>query len=227
MRRLLHSREGIEISAPRDVIWYRARITLPSKAQAHESAVSRCRHRHDPTFRRGAAWCPCPSRDLPSTAVSAATIHVLSVLLRTVLFMIALIAAVVSMVAAVTAAVILVLCHREVDERQSWISALVVGALATVLTVGLSPEIIRPALTCLAYLLTISGIAIVTKVTGIATIVTRAVVRWWRQRHYQHAVPDASLPGGSPGESPRQSSDPHSPNSQHPDVSATSTRSPT
>jgi lysylphosphatidylglycerol synthetase-like protein (DUF2156 family) len=57
----------------------------------------------------------------------------LSVLLRTVLLMIALITAVVSMVVAITAAVMVVVCHGEIDERhrQSWISALVVGTLTS------------------------------------------------------------------------------------------------
>jgi lysylphosphatidylglycerol synthetase-like protein (DUF2156 family) len=47
--------------------------------------------------------------------------------------MIALITAVVSMVVAITAAVMVVVCHGEIDERhrQSWISALVVGTLTS------------------------------------------------------------------------------------------------
>jgi hypothetical protein len=139
--------------------------------------------------------------------------------------MIALITAVVSMVVAITAAVILAVSHQEMDDRgrQSWFSALVVGTLATVLTVCLNPEIVLQALACLAYVLAISGIVIVTKVTGITTMVGRAVIRWRQQRHDQKAVPDASLSGTE--EPSGQSSAGHSPNSQHPDVDATTTGS--
>jgi hypothetical protein len=53
---------------------------------------------------------------------------------------------------------------------------------ATLLSFCLNPEIIRPTLTCLAYVLAILAIGIAAKVTGITTKMTKVVVRVRRHR---------------------------------------------
>ena len=95
----------------------------------------------------------------------------------------ALIAAIASMVVAIIAT-IAVVSHREMDDRNRRLcsSGVVVGIAAIVLSFCLNPEIIRPTLTCLAYVLAILAIVIAAKVTGIATKMTNVVVRVRRHR---------------------------------------------
>ena len=95
----------------------------------------------------------------------------------------ALIAAVASMVVAIIAT-IAVVSHREMDDRDRrlCISGAVVSTAAALLNVGLKPEIFRPTLTCLAYVLAILAIGIAAKVTGITTKMTKVVVRVRRHR---------------------------------------------
>jgi hypothetical protein len=140
-----------------------------------------------------------------------------------------LVGAVASMIVAVVAGVILAVRSREMDDgnRRLCICGVVVGVAATLLIVVLKHEIIRPVLAWFAVILTISGITIFTKLTRIAAMVRRAVVRWMRLRDDQNGVPDSSLPGGPSGKPQRQPSGGHSPNSHHPDVDATSTGSAT
>jgi hypothetical protein len=101
----------------------------------------------------------------------------------------ALIVAVASMVGAIIAAIGAVLSHQEMDDRNRrlCVFGVVAGIVATLLSVGLNPEIIQPTLKCLASILAILAIGIATKVTGIATKVTRAVVHLRRRRHHQNA----------------------------------------
>ena len=95
----------------------------------------------------------------------------------------ALIAAIASMVVAIIAT-IAVVSHQDMDDRKRrlCISAVVVGMAATLLSFCLNPEIIRPTLTCLAYVLAILAIGIAAKVTGITTKMTKVVVHMRRQR---------------------------------------------
>ena len=90
----------------------------------------------------------------------------------------ALIAAVASMVVAI------VVSHQEMDDRNRRLCSfgVVVGLAAILLSFCLNPEIIRPTLTCLAYVLAIFAIAIAAKVTGITTKMTKVVVRVRRHR---------------------------------------------
>jgi hypothetical protein len=92
----------------------------------------------------------------------------------------ALIAAVASMVGGTIAAIFM-----DDRNRRLCISAVVLGTAAALLSVGLNPEIIRPTLTCVEYLLAILVIGIAAKVTGIAAQATRTVVRLWRRRRHQ------------------------------------------
>jgi hypothetical protein len=96
----------------------------------------------------------------------------------------ALIAAVVSMVVAVIATIIAVVGHQEMGNRNRRlsISGVVVGAVATFLNFCLNHEVIRPTLMCVAYILTILCLCIVTMVTGVSNTVTSAVLQWKRQR---------------------------------------------
>ena len=94
----------------------------------------------------------------------------------------ALIAAVASMVGAITAAIFM-----DDRNRRLCIFGVVVGTAGTFLSVCLYPEIVRPTLTCLVYILAILVIGITTKVTGIPTQVSRAVVHLRRRRHHQNA----------------------------------------
>ncbi len=92
----------------------------------------------------------------------------------------ALIAAIASMVVAIKA----VVSHQEMDDRKRRLcsSGVVVGVAAILLSFSLKPEIIRPTLTCLAYVLAILAIVIAATVTGIATKMTKVVVHVRRQR---------------------------------------------
>jgi uncharacterized membrane protein YvlD (DUF360 family) len=95
----------------------------------------------------------------------------------------ALIAAIASMVVAIIAT-IAVVSHQDMDDqkRRLCICAVVVGAAATLLFVCLNPEIIRPALTCLAYVLAILVLGIAAEVRGIATKLAHAVVHLTQRR---------------------------------------------
>ena len=106
-------------------------------------------------------------------------------------------------------AIIAVVSDREMDDRNRGlcISAVVVGTAAALLIVGLKPGIIRPTLTCLAYVLAILVIGIAAKVTDIASKMTKVVVHLRGQRQHENAVPDASLPGNGSGKPPGRSQD--------------------
>ena len=95
--------------------------------------------------------------------------------------------------------------------------------MATLLSVCLNPEMIRPILTCLAYVLAILVIGIAAKVAGIATKVSRVVGQVRPKRQRQNSVPNGPLPGASSGKPPGKSSAAHSPNSLNPDVDAKTT----
>jgi hypothetical protein len=167
-------------------------------------------------------------RAVPLSKISRQTVgHVLSVLLPRLLVMIpALFAAVASMVVAIVA-FIAVVSHQEMDDRNRRLSicAVVVGTVATLLSVCLNPEMIRPILTCLAYVLAILVIGIAAKVAGVATKVSRVVVQVRPKRQRQNSVPDGPPPGTSSGKPLENSSAAHSPNSQNPDADARTTGS--
>ena len=89
-----------------------------------------------------------------------------------------------ALIAAVASMVVAVVSHQEMDDRnrRSCTSGVVVGAAATLLSFCLNPEIIRPTLTCLAYVLAILAVGIAAKVTGITTKMTKVFVHVRRQR---------------------------------------------
>lgn len=89
-----------------------------------------------------------------------------------------------ALIAAVASMVVAVVGHQEKDDRNRRLcsSGVVVGMAATLLSFCLNPEIIRPTLTCLAYVLAILAIGIAAKVTGIATKMNKVVVHMRRQR---------------------------------------------
>jgi hypothetical protein len=80
----------------------------------------------------------------------------------------ALIAAVASMVVAIISAIILAVRQQETHDRKRrlCITGVVVGGIAFLLNCCLNPEITRPTLTWVVYVLTVAGIAITTMSTS-------------------------------------------------------------